>query len=179
MARVNQDLSGVTEEDMQGGKYDALPAGVYRIVIEKDEYKETKAGNGMMLSIEYTVLGPTHQGRKLFDNLCLEHPKSQVVQIAQAQLKALAIACGHPTPDRIADTESMHNVPIMAKVTCKKAKDPQYGDPQGMENRIIEFKSIAEHTVGPQQPPPADYGAAEASRREPQQPPLGDDEIPF
>jgi hypothetical protein len=71
-----------------------LPAGVYDVEVTNTEVKETKSGNGTMLKVEYTVLGPTHARRKVWQNINIRHTNSQAEQIGQSQLSALCRAVG-------------------------------------------------------------------------------------
>lgn len=151
MARINQDLSGVSEDEMGGGGWSAWPQGDYRMMVVGSEYKPTKAGNGHCLHLELVCLDGEHRDQKKFDVMTLEHPNEQTTQIARAHLKELAIAIGHPTPDYVQDSEELHGQPVIAYITRKKSKDPQYGDSQGFENRIAGYKATE---AGQAAPPP-------------------------
>ncbi len=56
--------------------------------------KATKAGNGEMLQLEYTVLDGEFKNRKIWDRLCLRHPNHMAVEIAEANLSAICHAVG-------------------------------------------------------------------------------------
>ena len=88
MALLNFDASQV---DPSVG-YEALPAGKYLVEISDSEMKPTKAGNGEMLQLEFTVIDGEFKNRKIWDRLCLRHPNPEAVKIAQANLSAICHA---------------------------------------------------------------------------------------
>lgn len=144
MARINQNLSDITEDDMGGGQWTAWEQGEYRMMVVGSEYKATRNGDGHYLNLELTCLDGERHDQKKFDILVLEHPNQDTTKIARAKLKELAIACGHPSPDHISDSEELHGIPVRAYITKKKSKDPQYGDASGFENRIAGYKACEE-----------------------------------
>jgi len=163
MPRIEQDLSEVKGEDMnRDGRWAVKPDGWYRAVYQASTYQPTRKGDGMVLSLEGVFLEPGHEGDKLFDNLTLQHPKAKVVEIARVRLKELAIATGHPTPDYVENSDDLHNRPFMVRLYSQKADDPKYGDINGLQQRIGEYKSVEAWQAGdsdkvapPAQPPPS------------------------
>lgn len=166
MARLNRDLSGVTKEEaerMRGWR--ALPPGEYRFIVLSSDYKTTKNGDGMCLHLDLQCIEREHERVKLRDFLTLEHDNPQTVQIANARLKQLAIACGHPNPDFIGDSRELHNKPFLAILTREKVE--QYGDAEGFKNQIARYKSVGASRMpadrgvrsveGPRTSPPAQH----------------------
>ena len=151
MARINQNLSDVSDEDMGGGGWTAWPQGDYRMMVIGSEYKATKAGDGHYLNLKLVCLDGEQNGKEKYDILVLEHPNPDTTKIARAKLKELAIAVGHPTPDQVDESEDLHGVPMQVYITRKKAKDPQYGDGQGFENRIAGYSAAEERKASPPQ----------------------------
>ena len=146
MARINQDLSDVTKEDMEhtGGKWRALEAGDYRFMLTDSHYKDTRAGDGGCLHLFVQCIEPEFARSKWREFLTLEHPNETTVQIAKAKLKQLAIAVEHPTPDYVKESSDLHNIPFIASVVRETADDPKYGDADGWVNKIIAYKPIQE-----------------------------------
>lgn len=166
-------LTGVRDEDMHkgGGMQETMPKGWYRFICKKSDYLQTKNKDGMCLHLVLTCLQAPYHGRELRDFLTLEHSNAQTVQIAKAKLKELAVAVAHPNPNRVNDSLELHNIPVYAYVSTHKANDPKYGDSQGLQNRITEYRSkddpeVAEKLNGsgesatdappPHEPPPLD-----------------------
>ena len=163
MPRINADLSGVTEEDMQG-TWKALPDGDYICRLIESDYKETNKGDGMCLHLKWQCIEPGHSRAKPRDFLTLEHPNADTVKIARARLKQIAIAVGHPNPDYVEKSEELHEVPVLCRISREQAEDPRYGDLDGYQNRIVAYLPVKE-------------GAPPVDKNEP--PPIGDNDIPF
>ena len=151
MPRLDQDLSDVQDDDMQGGSWRALPDGEYACEVVESDYRRTKAGNGMVLKLKLEILEPEYRSRHFFDHMTLEHPNADTVRIARAQLKRIALAVRHPTPNLIGDSVELHNVPMMVKLTREKAKG-NFGDADGYENRVMSYRpmgaTVAAQTTG-------------------------------
>jgi hypothetical protein len=47
-------------------EYEVIPAGNYTAMIAAAEARQNKSGTGHYLSVQYMILGPTHQGRSVF-----------------------------------------------------------------------------------------------------------------
>lgn len=67
-----------------------LPAGVYTAEITGADVKDLKSGNGVGLSLEFTIIDPApHAKRKVWQNLNIKHSNPQAEQIGQSQLSSL------------------------------------------------------------------------------------------
>ncbi len=115
-----------------------LPPGTYGAKITKAELSNNKAGNGKNLKIEYTLVGSKGvKGRKVFDYLCVKHPKEQVVTIALGKLKKLMKAIGKD-PDSVQDTSELTNEMVAIKLKIETSE--QYGP----QNRVDGFEEFNE-----------------------------------
>lgn len=148
MPRLDQDLSDVQDDDMQGGAWRALPDGEYACEVVESDYKRTKAGNGMVLTLKVEILEPEYRRRHFFDHMTLEHPNADTVRIARAQLKRIALAVRHPNPNLIGDSVELHNVPMLVKLTREKAKGG-FGDVDGYENRVMSYSPMGSQAAAP------------------------------
>ena len=112
MAILNFDASQV---DPSVG-YEPIPAGKYLVEVTASEMKPTKAGNGEMLQLEFTVIDGEFKNRKVWDRLCLRHPNPDTVKIAKANLSAIchAINVLHP-----GESHELHHIPLVISVKCK------------------------------------------------------------
>ena len=119
MALLNFDASTV-----EVTSFDALPAGVYEVVITESKMQETKAGNGMMLVLTLEVISGDYKGRKLWDRLNLQNPNPTAVEIARQTLASICRAIGIT---KINDSGELHDKPLMATVQVRKTPD---GDAQ-------------------------------------------------
>lgn len=118
-----------------GGDFQPLPDGKYVVVVESAEIKKTAAGDGQMLKLQLGVTGPTHQGRKIFDNLLLVHPKPVVVEIAQERFASICNALGKPT---INDTQELVGASMLARVKAK-----------GDNNDVLGYSSTVTAAAAP------------------------------
>jgi hypothetical protein len=100
--------------------FEPLPAGKYNAVITDSETRENKAGTGSYLRLTFQIMDDPYQGRLLWENLNLEHPNAQAVQIAQGKLSAICRAVGVLQPQ---DSQELHDLPLVVKVRCKKRAD--------------------------------------------------------
>jgi len=162
--RIDADLSGVTEEDMSGGggggEFMAIPTGEYLFIVTKSTYKPNKKNSGMVLGLQQQCLDPAIGKRVLFDHLSIQNPSEDATRIALARLKQLALAVGHPTPDRVDNSDDLHDKPYIARVVRQKSHS-KWADPEGYENVITEYKALDSGTGSPareEPPPPSDRG---------------------
>lgn len=141
MARISLDLSDVNDDELgSSGAWSAWEQGEYRMMVIQSEVKDTKAGNGKFLNLKLVCLDGEHEGDHKFDILMLEHPSDVATRIGRARLKELALAVGHPTPDRIEDSEELHGIAVNVFITKKPAKDAAYADREGFENKVTGYK---------------------------------------
>lgn len=112
MALLNFDASQVAPSV----PYETLPPGKYLVEITETEMKPTKNGTGEMLQIEFTVIEGEFKNRKVWDRLCLRHPNSETVKIANANLSAICHAVGVMRPG---ESIELHHIPLVISVKCK------------------------------------------------------------
>lgn len=121
MASLTQfDWQPAQYEPDEGRDFSPIPAGTYQVYISSSDIKPTKTGNGDLISLEFTVAEGEHQGRKVFDRLCTEHPKADTAQIARRKFRAICEAVGVLSPQ---DTEELHDRPLEITIKVKPAKD--------------------------------------------------------
>lgn len=91
----NYDLSQLDYSiEPDSGSFGPLPPGVYSVVIDAAEVKNTKAGTGIYLNLTLSVLDDQYRNRKLFARINLKNPSSKAEAIGRYQLGALAHATG-------------------------------------------------------------------------------------
>ena len=100
--------------------FDPIAAGKYVAVITESEMKATKDGKGSYLELVFTVVEGEHKERKVWDRLCLNHPKAETVKIARSNLSAICRAVGVMQPR---DSLELHNIPLQITVKVKKRQD--------------------------------------------------------
>ncbi len=136
MAKLKQiyDVDQLPVDDT----FSPVPDGWYHAQITKSELNPTKDGTGEYIENQWTILGPTHQGRIIFDKINLVNggPNKEVVErIGQAQLGSLMRAADI---GRVDDTDQLIGVECEIKVGLGK---PQPGYEQ--KNEIKRYRSLS------------------------------------
>ena len=125
--------------------FSPLPPAVYAAAITDSEIKSTKAGDGIMLNLTFTILEGQYQNRKVFDRLNLQNPSAKAQEIGQRALSTICRALGRMEPN---DSAELHNQPMNIKVGYEEEKaadgkyytkiDPATNEPTG--NEIKAYK---------------------------------------
>ena len=151
------DFAQVKADD---GGYSPIPAGEYVFQITGAELKQTKDGSGQYIKGEFTVIAPSYQGRKVFQNFNIYNRNSEAERIGRSQLKALAIAVGL---DTLRNTDELIGRTVAARVSIEKDKSGRYDD----QNRLSKYKpaeAAAAPVASPMSAPmPADGGSFAAA----------------
>jgi hypothetical protein len=116
MAFIGDSFDFDVETLPQGDSFDPLPAGWYSADITACDLKDTKAGNGQMLAIKYTVTGPTHQGRVVFGNLNIRNPNATAEKIGRQQLGDIMRATGLA---KVTDTDQLVGLRLQIKLSVR------------------------------------------------------------
>ncbi len=151
---------GKTYSPTEDGKsdYDLLPVGVYTATITSAEQKATKSGTGHYLNMAFTISGPTHQGRVVFDIFNLWNSNTVAVEIAEKTFADMLKSAGLPS---ITETGPLIGCMVKIKIGIQPDKSGQYED----KNRIKRyFPADAGSFPAPQAPTPPNQASA------PQQP---------
>src|SRR5271170_8282765 len=82
--------------------FDPLPSGTYQIQATETDIVDIKSGDGRMLKLTFDIMGGPYEGRKIWDQLCINHVKEQTQSIAQSILADLFEATQTP-PSRNSD----------------------------------------------------------------------------
>ena len=133
------DLSNVDTSEIGGnGGWKSLASGEYRMMIGKAELRPLKSGNGTALSIEFSVVGGANNGARHFENLNVVHTTSPVAQkIAHEHLANLLDAASLPRDTlKSRGTGALEGQIVLAEIVRKAARDPKYGDADGMDSSV-------------------------------------------
>lgn len=155
MASLHQIIPGgfdaTTVAPDAGPSNEPIPAGLYEAEITNSEIKDAKTGNGCYLALEFTVVGPTHARRKVWQNITLANSNTQAEQIGRGQLSALCHAVNLPKLD---DSDQLFQRLLRIRVGIEPAKG-QYQ----AKNNVTGFE---QHGSGPVPSPSASRPAANA-----------------
>jgi hypothetical protein len=154
-AQINANLSPY--EGQLG--FENLPPGWYRAKVAESTIKEGPKGNYIQWKMQ--IVGKPNN---VWDNMSMSN------EISMKRLKGLAIACGHPNPNFIADTEELHGKECMVRLKIEEDPDGKY-EPK---NVISAFKPVENgqpaFTPGVNTPSPTSAPAPAASKQQPKMP---------
>lgn len=120
MAKLGQsyNVDQLPEDDA----FSPLPDGWYLVKIAKSELKATKDGTGSYIDNQWEILGPTHQGRIVFNMINIVNGganKDVVERIGQQQLGSLMRATGLTVVD---DTNQLIGLECEIKIGMEKPR---------------------------------------------------------
>lgn len=104
--------------------------------VKDADLKDTKDGRGQYISLQWEILGPSHEGRIVFDTINIENGgenREKVIRIGMQTLGSIMRACGLP---KVGNTDELLGVRCEIKVDLDK---PQEGYEQ--RNRIKDYRS--------------------------------------
>ncbi|UAB76986.1 DUF669 domain-containing protein [Erythrobacter sp. SCSIO 43205] len=132
------------DPDNVGGDYTPVPPGEYRVIVKDSDMKENSRRNGTYLQLDLEIVEGEHAGRTIIERLNLDNPNQQAVDIAQRTLNAICVATGKMA---IADSNELHNIPMIAVVKVDPAKPymkdgvEQLGSPS---NSVKTYKPVGQ-----------------------------------
>ncbi|QIG68932.1 DUF669 domain-containing NTP-binding protein [Rhizobium phage RHph_Y55] len=114
---------------------EAIPSGLYPVIITNTQEKPTKNGQGSYIEVEMTVQGGEFANRKIFDRLNIRNNNQTAVDIAYATLSAICHVTGVLN---MTDTVQLHGRPFQAVVS----KIPRDDRPDQMTNEVKGYKDV-------------------------------------
>ena len=140
-------IFNAAEVEPQNNNFAPIPAGKYIAVINDDQMKDTKAGTGRYLQLEFEIIEGEYTGRRLWARLNLENPNPMAVQIARSELSSI---CRAVNVLQLRDTVELRNLPLVISVRCKKNKDTDE-----MSNEIAGYEAKQSYSAAAPTPTPA------------------------
>ena len=167
MGLLDQGVDWSDVDAASQGDSEPLPVGEYVVEAVEWEEKVSSAGN-TMISMEFTVTGPTHANRKLWETVVLTG-KSKV---GISRLKAFIEATGHdvnqPLGSALVNASMNRPVGVKTKIEEGGIKNAATGEKYSDKAKISSFKPAAAIGAAPAQPAPQQ--AAPQPAPAPQQP---------
>lgn len=167
MASLQQVFQGGFDanavEPDQGRDFTLIEAGtLLDFEITGCEVKDAGSGNGCYLALETTIVGPTHAGRKVWQNITLRNTNAQAESIGQAQLSALCRAVGIAN---LTDTDQLFQKMFRGRVGIEKGRPKNKLDPNG--ERYPDRNNIAAYEARGSGPAPSPSAARPAANHAP------------
>lgn len=155
MATLRFDATAV--EPQQSGNSEPVPAGNYTVEVTNSEVKELKSGNGLGLSLEFTIINPApFAHRKVWANINVEHTNEQTQSIGQSQLSALCRAVGI---SRMEDSDELFGRILRIRTKVREATGSY-----GPRAEVSGYESAGVTPPAARQAPPPAAAPAAAAR---------------
>ena len=111
-------LPGVfnAKENEKMTDFSPVPAGWYKAEVVKSEMKNTAAGTGKYLNLQWKITEGEFVGRVFYTLMNLVNPNPIAVEIAQ---KELASICEDCEIDELEDSTELHGIEIGVRLSVK------------------------------------------------------------
>jgi hypothetical protein len=126
-------------------QFSVLPAGWYTGQVTNSEIRDTKAGDGRMLWLEFTITAGPQENFKSRDWINFDNPSVQATEIGKKQLAKLVKACGLAS---IGDHEELRFKTVQFHLKVVPAQG-QYEE----SNSINDYRPVGD-TPAPEKPAP-------------------------
>jgi len=134
-------------------EFDTIAAGKYSMQIEESDLVDTKAGNGKIVKLTWTIIDGPLSGRKVFHNINIVNKSPKAQEIGHRELADICDATG---AGPVRDTTQLHYKPCLVTIGIKK--DEGYDD----RNVVKRVKSLTGAVPATQQRQPGAASAAPA-----------------
>lgn len=111
--------------------HSVLPEGIYNVKIHKVELRDTRDKTGKYFWLEYVILGPTQQGRLLWDLFNIKNKNLEAEYIGRGQFAQLCKICG--INETIQNTNQLIGRSLTVSVMIKV--DASWGDKNIIKKR--------------------------------------------
>jgi hypothetical protein len=115
MAQFHFDASTVAPQASTG----PVPAGTYLAQIMESDVAPLKSGKGTGLKLTFEIIDGQYKGRRIWENLNIQHENDETQRIAQSQLSAL---CHAVNVIKLQDTAALHHKPVNLRVVVREAQ---------------------------------------------------------
>ena len=115
MAQFDFDASTVAPQ----ASTSPIPAGPYLAQVIESDIKDLASGNGKGMKLTFEIIDGQYKGRRIWENLNIQHTNEDSQRIAQSQLSALCHAVG---VIKLRDTAARQMKPVYIKVTVREAE---------------------------------------------------------
>lgn len=122
-----------------GSEFEPLPAGWYQACITGSDLTDTKSGSGQYIKVKYDILGPTHAGRLVWQNLNIRNQNPKAEEIGLRQLGEVLRALGLV---EIEETDQLVGGNVEIKLAVKT-------DDYGTKNEVKSVRAIAQPEPAP------------------------------
>lgn len=125
--------------------YGPIAAGLYDVTVSSCEWKENSLHTGEIISVKFTIIGPTYNNRNVFANFNIKNASARAEEIGQQQMSDFARACGfNELPD---DTDDFVGRNLTVKIGVEPSDKVEPGkDPR---NIILSYRTFSGESSAP------------------------------
>lgn len=110
-------------DDCDKDDYGIIPPGWYPVEIKNVEIKPTKAGDGKLMKVEFSIIGENYTGRRVWNNINFQNKSKEAQAIGQRQLGRLLLACGFDQNDRLTTEQTLLGMQLDINVIIEAGKN--------------------------------------------------------
>jgi hypothetical protein len=160
MAKLQNNFDAQKHEPL--GAKEAIPAGWYKAIITKSEWKQASSNaQNYFIAVEFTLVGGEHDGYVVEERINVVNTNATAVEIANKTLCSISLATQVYQFD---DTQMLHGIPLMVLLSVR-AGETKGDKTYAARNEIKNYKPVeseapalpafAAPPAAPQQPAPA------------------------
>lgn len=126
--------------------FEPLPAGEYKVQITDSDIVTPKSGIGSMIKFSYEVVADSQfDGRKIFDNIIIEHSNIDAERIGKQKLNTICALTGVKS---LKDTAQLHGKTMSLLISVKESN----GEKQNVIKKYLPFHPDREEEQDEEQP---------------------------
>jgi len=150
----------ILDEKPASGEVEILPAGWYNAHCISAEVADTKAKNGKILKVTFSVLSGFAKSCTVNENYNIFNPNEVAQRIGRSELSAFAFAAGVPN---VSNSDILLRKPVKIKIKVEAYQAINNGVSETRySNRVINYKPINEQIETNENRIDVEYPAIEA-----------------
>jgi len=122
---ANLEGIGIDENVEESSNFNLKPAGIYPVIIIKDEIKTTSTG-GKLIEITMLITEGQYKNETITDRLNLVNASPVAQKIGQGTLKKICRLTNLPWPPK--DTSEWKGILMLIKITVEEFKSKRTGE---------------------------------------------------
>jgi hypothetical protein len=147
LTKLNFNPADVEE---MGSNFELIPPGTYPVVIIDSGIKDTKAGTGKILSLDYQIVEGSSSGKLIVDRLNIKNQSEMAQKIGLSNLKNICDAIGFLGV--LTDATLLHGKPFSVTVEVEDFESNNTGKTLQSNKVVKRMAKVDFHgDVNPQQ----------------------------
>lgn len=100
-------VNDMDETEAQETDFQPLPDGWYEAMTSGAKEKVNSSGKGHHLSVSFTIIGPSHEGRLVWGTYNVDNPNETAMKIGIGELKRMMLAAGLEKMGDVSDLDGL------------------------------------------------------------------------